>query len=122
VLLVADRIHKPALTRNARNVTMQIGMLIGINLLIGFSLAGIDNAAHIGGLVAGAILGLLLVPQGVTLGSFWSRPSNDPVSPTGPPPDPARRTRPLRLLGVVVLVGIVAALAIIGPITYEPPW
>ena len=87
-LLVADRVHKPALTRNARNLTVQIGMLIGINLLIGFSIPGIDNAAHIGGLVAGAALGFLLVPAGVTLGSFWSRPSADPVAPTGPPPTP----------------------------------
>ena len=121
LLLVADRVHKPALTRNARNLTMQIGILIGINLLIGFSLAGIDNAAHIGGLLAGAVLGFLVVPKGVTLGSFWSRPSGDPVSPTAQPPDPAARTRPLRLLGVIALVGFVAAVALISPITYDPP-
>ena len=105
VLLVADRVHKPALTRNARNLTMQIGMLIGINLLIGFSLPGIDNAAHIGGLLAGAVLGFLLVPQGARLDSFWSRPSGDPVSPTGQAPDPVARTRPLRLVGVAALIG-----------------
>jgi hypothetical protein len=121
VLLVADRVHKPALTRNARNLTMQIGVLIGINLLIGFSLAGIDNAAHIGGLLAGAVLGFLVVPAGVTLGSFWSRPSSGPVSPSGPAPDPSTRTRPLRLVGVAALLGVIVALAVIGPITYEPP-
>ena len=33
VLLVADRVHKPALTRNARNLTTQIGGLIVINLV-----------------------------------------------------------------------------------------
>jgi membrane associated rhomboid family serine protease len=32
-------------------------MLIGINLLLGFSIARIDNFAHIGGLVAGAVAG-----------------------------------------------------------------
>ena len=37
VLLVADRVHKPALTRQARGLTTQIGVLIGINLVIGFS-------------------------------------------------------------------------------------
>ena len=39
---------------------MQIGMLIVINLVIGFGIGGvasIDNAAHIGGLLAGAWLG-----------------------------------------------------------------
>ena len=120
VLLVADRVHKPALTRNARNLTVQIGMLIGINLLIGFTVPGIDNAAHIGGLLAGAVLGFLVVPQGVTLGSFWSRPSNDPVSPTGKAPDPARRTRPLRFVGLAGLLGVIVGLAVIGPITYDP--
>ncbi len=80
-LLVADRVHKPALTRNARNLTAQIGILIGVNLLIGFSVSGIDNAAHIGGLLAGAWLGFVLVPRGATLGSFWSRPPSPGAAP-----------------------------------------
>lgn len=121
VLLVADRVHKPALTRNARNLTMQIGLLIAINLFIGFSVPNIDNAAHIGGLLAGAALGFLLVPQGARLGSFWSRPSNGPVSPTGQAPDPAERSRPLRLAGLVALLGGIAAVVLFSPITYEPP-
>jgi membrane associated rhomboid family serine protease len=121
VLLVADRVHKPALTRNARNLTMQIGMLIGINLLIGFSIAGIDNAAHIGGLLAGAVLGFVLVPQGARLGSFWSRPSQDPVSPTGKPPDPSQRSRPLRFAGVAGLIGVIVVVVALSPITYDAP-
>ncbi len=120
-LLVADRVHKPALTRNARNLTTQIGMLIVINLVIGFTVPNIDNAAHVGGLLAGAALGFLLVPQGARLGSFWTRPSNDPVSPTGQPPDPADRSRPLRLVGLMALMGGIVALALLSPITYEPP-
>ncbi len=120
-LIVADRVHKPALTRNARNLTMQIGVLIGINLVIGFSLSGIDNAAHIGGLIAGAILGFLIVPQGARLDSFWSRPSGDPVSPTAQAPDPVARTRPLRIISVVALIAVIVGLALIGPITYQPP-
>lgn len=121
VLLVADRVHKPALTRNARNLTVQIGMLIAINLFIGFSIPNIDNAAHIGGLLAGAALGFLIVPQGARLASFWSRPSNDPVSPTGTAPDPAQRSRPLRLAGVGAVVGVIVALVLLSPITYEVP-
>jgi membrane associated rhomboid family serine protease len=120
-LIVADRVHKPALTRNARNLTMQIGVLIGINLFIGFSLSGIDNAAHIGGLIAGAILGFLIVPQGARLDSFWSRPSGDPVSPTGQAIDPVARTRPLRVLGVIGVVAGILALVVVGPVTYTPP-
>lgn len=73
VLLVADRVHKPALTRHARGLTTQIGVLIAINVVIGFSLPGIDNAAHIGGLLAGCWLGLTFVPRGATsLSSYWS--------------------------------------------------
>ena len=35
-------------------------MLVGINLLLGFSIAGIDNLAHLGGLVAGGAAGYLM--------------------------------------------------------------
>ena len=123
-LIVADRVHKPALTRNARNLTMQIGLLIGINLVIGFTIPNIDNAAHIGGLLAGAALGFLLVPNGARLDSFWTRPSNDPVSPTGSPPDPSDRSRPLRLAGVAGIIGAIVVGTLLSPITYEalPLW
>lgn len=47
----------------ARRNLRQIAGLAAINLLIGFSLAGIDNYAHLGGLVGGVILGLLLAPR-----------------------------------------------------------
>lgn len=119
VLLVADRVHKPALTRNARNITMQIGILIAINLFIGFSVPQIDNAAHIGGLLAGAWLGFVMVPRGATrLSSFWSRPGTaggGPVSPD-PNPEPPDRTRLLRLGGVAALVGVIVVMVAIGPV------
>jgi rhomboid protease GluP len=41
----------------------QIGSMIAINLLFGFTVQGIDNAAHIGGLVLGGLVGLVLAPQ-----------------------------------------------------------
>jgi membrane associated rhomboid family serine protease len=108
VLLVADRVHKPALTRTARSLTMQIGVLIAINLFIGFSIPRIDNAAHIGGLVAGAWLGAVLVPRGATtLSAFWSRPGE------GDGRD--RRVANLgRIAAVVVLLGVIAAGVAVG--------
>jgi membrane associated rhomboid family serine protease len=110
VLLVADRVHKPALTRQARNLTMQIGVLIGVNLLIGFSIATIDNAAHIGGLIAGCWLGLTLIPKdALTLAGFWS----------GTRPGQASRVAPrpaiLALLGFGVVAASVVAGILIGP-------
>ena len=37
--------------------------LAGINLLIGFAIVRIDNMAHLGGLIAGFVLGYLLAPR-----------------------------------------------------------
>ena len=121
-LLVADRVHKPAMTRGARNLTMQIGVLIAINLFIGFAVPQIDNAAHIGGLLAGAWLGFVLVPEGARLGSFWNKPAGVGSGPNSPDPvtrSGADRTRLLRVGGVLGLAGVIVALVLIGPITYD---
>lgn len=37
-------------------------VFIGINLVLGFTMSMIDNAAHIGGLVTGAVLGVIWIP------------------------------------------------------------
>lgn len=39
----------------------QIGIILGLNLMIGL-VAPVDNAAHLGGLAAGALLGTILLP------------------------------------------------------------
>ena len=53
--------------------------LIIINILFGFASGGlIDNAAHLGGLVAGLWIGALVPPTGVpTISSLWQR-AGDP--------------------------------------------
>jgi rhomboid protease GluP len=77
LVFMATFVHRPALGRQARALTSQIGTLIVINLVIGFGIGGlarIDNAAHVGGLVVGAWLGLMVAPRGAaTLASLWQR-------------------------------------------------
>lgn len=78
-LFVAYRIHHPLLGAGAANVARQIGFLIVFNLVLNVGLIGggvlIDIFAHIGGLIAGMWLGLVLLPSGLTLASLWQRPA-----------------------------------------------
>ncbi len=68
VLLVARALHRPVLGGQQRAILQQIGFLVVLNLAIGFgfnTLGGnIDNLAHIGGLIGGLWLGLLIPPLG----------------------------------------------------------
>jgi rhomboid protease GluP len=108
VILVANIVHKPLLTRSARGLTQQIGVLIAINLGIGFIIPGIDVSAHMGGLVAGAWLGLVIVPRGSTLRSFWT-PAPGQKAATGPPVI-------LQAAGVIALVAVIAIGVALGHI------
>jgi len=112
VLAVATFIHKPMLGRQARALSGQIVFLIVINIAIGFTFPGIDNAAHLGGLAAGALLGLAVVPRGVaTLSSMWRRPAADAA-----PGTPTRG-----MIGLAVMVGL-AALIVIVLLSVPPFW
>jgi len=105
VIIAGTRAHDPALDRRARAIVPQLGIFVLINLIFGFvSEAGglrVDNAAHIGGLIAGLWLGFV-VPPGMarTLRSTSHRPAGEQGS--GRPPL-------LVAAGVIALVGIVAA-------------
>ena len=116
LLAVANYVHKPALGGRGRALTSQIVALIAINLIIGFGGGAfgvaVDNFAHIGGLVAGAWLGLTVVPRGAaTLSSFWQTPESD-----NPASDP--RMRGLLQIGAIVALGIV----IIVGLNISPIW
>ena len=114
ILLAAGRLHKPV-DRQSRALVGQIGMLILLILAFGFASGGsIDNAAHLGGLVAGLWLGALVLPTGVpTLSSLWQRPSAG-QTPTrgrqrgGPPP------AYMAVIGIGVVAVVVAAGVAIG--------
>jgi membrane associated rhomboid family serine protease len=119
ILLIANWRHKPAIARQARGLTAQIGILIVFNLALGFGLGGfginIDNAAHVGGLIAGAWLGFAIVPRGVaTLASFWQRPAQAGGGAGGAGAGsagadgggPAGLLRVAALLVVIIVVGV----------------
>lgn len=48
------------LTPGAKSLMMQLVGWAAINVFFGFSVPGIDNAAHLGGIAAGFLLGLIL--------------------------------------------------------------
>ncbi len=81
VLFAGTRVHHPVLDQRARAIVPQLGFLIVLNLFLGFSIGGIDNAAHVGGLVSGLWLGLLVPPGRVpTLRSMWQHPGGQPTT------------------------------------------
>lgn len=123
ILLAAGRLHHPV-DRQSRALVGQLGMLILINLAFGFASGGtIDNAAHLGGLVAGIWLGALVLPTGVpTLSSLWHRPGNAPTA--GPGQAGSRRAAgspaAMALVGVAVVAIVVVAGLVVGTADRRP--
>jgi membrane associated rhomboid family serine protease len=111
VLFVAMRVHNPVLSRQSRNLTAQIGSLIVLNLVLGFTVeaGSIDNFAHLGGLVAGGWLALVIVPTGVpTMAGGWARPAGQSLATD------SRLTGLVRLLAVTALVLVCIGGVIVG--------
>ena len=110
VLFIASRVHHPMLARRERAIMTQVGTLIVLNLAIGFGLGGvtgIDNAAHVGGLLGGVWLGLILLPADApTLSSMWQGTDGRAVG--------WRPSAALQVAGVAVLAGVVAIGIVVG--------
>lgn len=52
--------RRDRLRPQARSLLIQLSIWAGINILFGLSTPGIDNAAHMGGLVVGSLIGVRL--------------------------------------------------------------
>jgi rhomboid protease GluP len=59
---VSIYLNRRILGSQARGILTNIGFVIVINLMLGFSSSGIDNWGHLGGLVAGGVFALLAGP------------------------------------------------------------
>jgi len=101
VLLAGTRVHRPVLDVRSRSLVGQLGFWVVLNLGLGFAFGGgmIDNSAHIGGLVSGMWLGLVVPPTvAKTVRSSWQLPGGG--QPT---------TSPILVAaGVLLFVAVVA--------------
>ena len=110
LLFAANRFHHPV-DQQSRMLVRQVGMLVLINILFGFAIPQIDNAAHIGGLVTGLWLGAVIPPTRVeTMSSYWQNVGDSQIGML------ARRPILLPLLAVSVVFLVVLAGLMVGPV------
>src|SRR5664279_489731 len=112
IVLVSTRFHHAILDAQSRAIASQVGILIVLNLVIGLTgILPVDNFAHVGGLLAGLWLAILLPPGQVqTLGSVWQAPRGGRSR---------AQTLAIRVGGVAVLIAVVAAVIALGTAKWQ---
>jgi membrane associated rhomboid family serine protease len=113
LVLVATQYHHAVLDQQSRAIASQVGLLIVLNLVLGFSgiFGNVDNSAHVGGLIAGLWLGLMIPPGHVaTLASMWHKQDGWPgkLAKVGAP-----------LLAVVALAAVLVAGYLVGTTQWQ---
>jgi membrane associated rhomboid family serine protease len=99
---VVSRRRHLLLGPQARSMLSQVGTLLVLNLIITFTIPFISWTGHVGGLVVGGVIGLLLAPTNVpTLGGMWRAPDGSLL---------ARRISPSMRASVYLIVAAVLVL------------
>ena len=79
------------LNPRARMILSQMGPLLVINLIFTFAVPGISWTGHVGGLLVGAAIGLLVAPNGgTTLAGMWTGAPSAPGAGYGGASQPTR--------------------------------
>ena len=106
--------NRQVLGKLSRQQLSNLLVLVVINLVFGFTIPGINNMAHLGGLVSGFLLGLGLAPHYAVR---WDGPSAETAS--SPTPRLVNRTS----LYVQVVVVVLALLVFWGALRFvQPVW
>jgi len=56
-------LNRRLLGQVGRQQLTSIGVIVAINIVFGLSISGVDNAAHIGGLIAGGLVAFFIAPR-----------------------------------------------------------
>jgi membrane associated rhomboid family serine protease len=98
---VVWRRHRVVLSPQSRMILSQVGMLLVVNLVITFAFSSLISwTGHVGGLLVGGVIGVVLPPTGgTTLARMWQTPQPDQTA-----------GGPSALVRVLVYVAVLVAL------------
>jgi membrane associated rhomboid family serine protease len=96
----------------ARAMLSQVGTLLLLNLIITFTIPQISWTGHVGGLLVGGVIGLLLAPTNVpSMGGMWRAPDGSLLARRV---SPALRASTYLLVAAVLVLGTYVAIQQLG--------